>query len=79
MRKQKPVYTCFINLTKAYDSADRQLAWQILKSRGAPEKNVDLVEDLHQNTFCALQQHHKKPDSWFEVITGFKQGDFNLL
>ena len=35
--KQKPVFTCFIDLSKkAYDSANRQLAWKILRSRGPP-------------------------------------------
>jgi len=71
------VYTCFIDLSKAYDSADRQLAWQILRSRGAPKKIVDLIQDLHQGTTCAMQADHSRPDSWFDVITGFKQGDVN--
>ncbi|BDA51414.1 RNA-directed DNA polymerase from mobile element jockey [Coccomyxa sp. Obi] len=77
LRKQKPVYTCFIDLSKAYDSADRQLAWQILRSRGAPTKVVDLIQDLHEGTTCAMQADHRHPDSWFDVATGFKQGDVN--
>ena len=73
--------TCFIDLSKAYDSANRQLqvAWRILRSRGAPEKIVDLIEDLHLglDTSCAMQSDSSKAESWFSVATGFKQGDVN--
>ena len=75
--KQKPVFTCFIDLSKAYDSANRQLAWKILRSRGAPGKIVDLIQDLHRGTTCAMQSDCSRPENWFEVATGFKQGDVN--
>lgn len=48
LRKHRPIFTCFIDLSKAYDSANRSLARKILKSRGAPEKIVYLIEDLPQ-------------------------------
>ena len=76
-RKGKPVQLCFIDLSKAYDSVDRDLAWCVLRQRGAPPKLVELLRDLHEGTQCAMQSDHKGSQSWFEVSTGFKQGDVN--
>ena len=36
-----------LDLTKAFDSVDRNMAWQLLLSKGAPSKLVALVNDLH--------------------------------
>ena len=69
--------TCFIDLSKAHDSIHRGLAWEIFAKRGLPPKILALVRDLHQGTFCALREDHKRADAWFEVKTGFKQGDVN--
>ena len=65
---------CLIDLSKAYDSVGRELAWCLLQQQGAPAKLVGLLRDLHE---CAMQTDHKGSQSWFEVSTGFKQGDVN--
>ena len=77
LAKQRNIYTCFIDLTKAYDSVNRALAWETFARRGMPLKLISLLKDLHTDTFCALKGDHKQKDSWFEVKTGFKQGDVN--
>ena len=43
-----------LDLTKAFDSVDMEMSWQILLSRGAPPKLVALIRDLHT--------HHSNPD-----------------
>ena len=77
LRQHRNVYTCFVDLSKAYDSIDRNLAWTILALRGVPDKIVNLLRDLHTDTKCAMKGDHKDKQSWFEVKTGFKQGDVN--
>ena len=77
MRKGQAVFTSFIDLSKAYDSIDRKLAWQIFEMRGVPRKLIALLKDLHEDTMCALRGDHFNTNNWFEVKTGFKQGDVN--
>ena len=77
MRRHRNSYMCFIDLSKAYDSIPRDLAWKILELRGMPRKIVSLLRDLHTDTYCALRGDHQHKESWFEVKTGFKQGDVN--
>ena len=38
--KGRTLHICMLDLTKAFDSVDREMAWQILLSRGAPPKLV---------------------------------------
>ena len=75
--KQKPVFTCFIDLSKAYDSANRQLAWKILRSRGHQGKLLISFKTYTGGTTCAMQSDCSRPENWFDVATGFKQGDVN--
>ena len=77
LNKQRNMFTCFIDLSKAYDSIPRALAWDMLARRGVPCKIISLLRDLHTDTWCALKGDHKSAASWFEVKTGFKQGDVN--
>ena len=73
----KDLHTCFIDLSKAYDSVDRPLAWELFSSLGFPPKMLQLIKDLHDNTMCAMQVDKGRQGSWFQVSTGFKQGDVN--
>jgi len=42
-----------LDLTKALESVDREMAWQILLSRYAPLKLVALIKDLHTHHSAA--------------------------
>jgi len=45
--KGQTLHTCMLDLTKAFDSVVREMAWQILLSRGATPKLVTLIRGLH--------------------------------
>jgi hypothetical protein len=46
----RPLHICFIDVSKAYDSVDRETAWKALLHRGAPPKIVQLLRDMHTDT-----------------------------
>ena len=42
-----PLYTCFVDLQKAYESVDRSLLWVVLARFGVPPVMVDIVRQFH--------------------------------
>ena len=42
-----PLYQCFIDLSKAFDTVNRLTLWKILQKLGCPERFVGLIRSLH--------------------------------
>ena len=42
-----PLYVCFIDLTKAYDSVDRTLLWRVLARFGVPQNMISVIRQFH--------------------------------
>ena len=42
-----PLYTCFVDLQKAYDSVDRSLLWVVLARFEVQPVMVDIVRQFH--------------------------------
>ncbi len=61
-----------LDLTKAFASVDREMAWQILLSRGAPPKLVALIRDLHTHHSAVICSEVDCAPVGTSV--GFKQG-----
>ena len=38
---------------------------------------LQLLKDLHDSTVCAMQADKGRQDNWFQVSTGFEQGNVN--
>ena len=74
MEKQQLMFCCFLDLSKAFDSADRSILWQIMESRGAPAKLIALIKNLHDSHRCVVRAEQMQSE-WFSVSTGVKQGD----
>ena len=51
-RKDTPLYLCFIDLTKAYDSVDRTVLWDVLARFGVPPRMLAVIRQFHARTFC---------------------------
>ena len=43
-----PLYMCFIDLQKAYDSVDRELLWVVLARFGVPEDMLTVLRQFHE-------------------------------
>jgi hypothetical protein len=68
-----PIYMCFIDLRKAYDSVNREALWNVMRMYDVPEKLICLLKDLHEGTMAAVKWKGGVSD-WFEVKTGVRQG-----
>ena len=74
-----PVFLCFIDLCKAYNSVNRNLLWVVLRRvYKFSEKFVSIIEALHKETYGVVRFEG-------QVESGVKQGDvlaptlFNLF
>ena len=68
-----PVFMCFVDLTKAYDSVNRQAMAAILREYGVPRQLVAIIEELHSETWCQVRSAGDTSER-FEVTTGVRQG-----
>ncbi len=63
----------FIDLTKAFDSANREALWACLARLGCPPKCVSITRQLHERMKgCVLYEGDQSGS--FNVNTGVKQG-----
>ena len=46
-KKRIPLYVCFIDLTKAYDSVDRTLLWTVLACFGVQQIMISVIRQFH--------------------------------
>ena len=67
-----PVCMSFDDLTKAYDSVNRQALIAILKEYGVPQGLADLVQELYAGTWCQVRADGSLSPS-FEVKSGVRQ------
>ena len=72
-RGKKEFYSVYVDLTKAYDSVNREALWAILKRIGVPPKVVAVIRDLHDNMKARVCVDGKLGE-WFEVTQGLRQG-----
>ena len=67
------LFLCFVDLTKAYDSVNRQSMAAILKEYGVPHQLIAIIEELHFETWCKVRFAGDTSEI-FEVTTGVRQG-----
>ena len=65
---------CFIDLTKAYDSVDRVLLWEILARFGVPPRMIKVIHVFHDGMRARVQLDDGDFSAWFNVCRGLRQG-----
>ena len=50
-----PLFLCFIDLQKAYDSVDRTLLWQVLARLGTPPRTIGVIRQFHDGMRACVQ------------------------
>ncbi len=68
-----PSYVAFVDLVKAYDTANYELLLTLLEKYGAPPLFVSAVERMYQNLVVVLKIEKEKQEFWQSV--GVQQGD----
>ena len=70
---QVPLHFNFIDFKAAFDTIWRKALWKMLLAIGVDPKIVRIVEELYNNTECAVVIDGQLTE-WFEVHVGLRQG-----
>ena len=71
--QNKDLFITFIDLTKAFDTVNREILWSILRKFGVPPKFLNILIQLHTGMqACVLVGGEQSPS--FPVNIGVKQG-----
>ena len=73
-KKRIPLYVCFIDLTKAYDSVDRTLLWTVLARFGEPHNIISVIHQFHDSMRVCVRLDDRVCSRWFAVEQGLRQG-----
>ena len=70
----QPLYVCFIDLRKAYDSVNRTALWAVLqRCYHLPEKLLSIIKAMHHHSSAAVRAYGKTSEE-FSVSSGVRQG-----
>ena len=73
-KKRIPLYVCFIDLTKAYDSVDRTLLWTVLARFGVPQNMISVIRQFHDGMRTCVRLDDRVCSRRFAVEQGLRQG-----
>ena len=66
-KKQIPLYVCFIDLTKAYDSVDQTLLWTVLARFGVPHNMISAIRQFHNGMRSCVRLDDRVCSGWFTL------------
>ena len=69
-----PLYQVFVDLTKAFDTVNRDALWIILGKIGCPPTFVNMFKELHRNMKARVTFNGQLSDE-ISIDNGVKQGD----
>ena len=70
---QEDIYVCFIDYAKAFDCADHNKLWKILKEMGIPDNLICLLRNLYAGQEATVRTGLEIAD-WFKIGKGVNQG-----
>ena len=72
--QHKNLFIAFVDLSKAFDTVNRDLLWQVLKKFGCPPRFLNILGQFHSGMMArvVVGRHSSEP---FGVNTGVRQGD----
>ena len=72
--QHKDLYLIFVNLTKAFDTVNREGLWAILSKIGCPDKFVNIIRSFHDGMLAHVIDGGYIISAAFSVTSGTKQG-----
>ena len=73
-KKDTPLFMCFVDLTKAYDSVDRTLLWTVLARFGVPPRMLAVIRQFHDGMRACVRLDDGECSDMFDVEQGLRQG-----
>ena len=73
-KARAPLFLCFIDLQKAYDSVDRTLLWQVFARFGTPPQMIEVIRQFHDGMRACVRSDDGRCSEWFEVAQGLRRG-----
>ena len=64
---RKTIYFCFIDCAKAFDYADHNKQWKILKEMGIPDHLACLLRNLYAGHEATVRTGHGTRE-WFQIV-----------
>ena len=71
--EKKNLYMAFIDLSKAFDTVNRELLWRVLQKFGVPAKYLSVLRQFHDGMQARVRAGGLTSDP-FPVAVGVKQG-----
>ena len=73
IEQNKPLYSEFIDLTKAFDTVNREALWTVLERIGCPPKLVSMIRLIHDGMTGQVLSNGNVTDA-FVISNGVKRG-----
>ena len=73
-KKQIPLYVCFIDLTKDYDSVDRTLLWIVHARFSVPQNMISVIRHFHDGMQACVWLDDRVCSGWFAVEQSLRRG-----
>ncbi|BHF70120.1 hypothetical protein SprV_0301317000 [Sparganum proliferum] len=67
------LYSTFVDLTKAFDTVNREGLWKIMKEFGCPERFIEMLRQLHDGMMARVTNNRAVSEA-FVVTKGVKHG-----
>ena len=71
--QHKDLYAAFVDLSKAFDTVNREALWKLLAKFGCPPKMITLISALHDGMTATVVANGGESES-FESSVGVRQG-----
>ena len=72
-KRKKPLFTCFIDFAKAFDSVNHKLLWEKLATMGVSTKILNILKSMYANATSRVTINNNTSSS-FPCLKGVRQG-----